>query len=278
MADPADAAKNGLPVDAKPEGAADAAEAPFTHVPDNPAFPEEDDTPSAMDGYRYARPVQRTGQGRSGSRCRCRSAARPARSRPGGLCQPPGRDAPTRAPTLGAASRPDQAALARAARGKPVEDLPPMPRPPQAGARPATTPGGCAAVSPGPGRTGFGLVRAARVAQGQGQARPAATAPHPAPRGGGAVAAPAAGPADAAKSLTRPGGTFGSQPTPRPRSRAVLFLTLLAVLMLCLALIAAWSSYYLASNRATDGTATATAPPATEAGRRPMAADPGRRG
>ncbi len=50
-------------------------------------------------------------------------------------------DLPGPVPALGAATRPDPAALARAARGKPVEDLPPMPRPPQAGSRPAAPSG-----------------------------------------------------------------------------------------------------------------------------------------
>src|SRR5690606_21464932 len=95
-----------------------------------------------------------------------------------------------RAPALGAASRPDPAALARAARGKPVEDLPPMPRPPQAGARPAAPVGGS--------RGGKGIGGLAG-AHGLGAGRKAAKAkPLPQPSAPARAAAAVAASSDAA--------------------------------------------------------------------------------
>ncbi len=156
----------------------------------------------------------------------------------------------TGAPALGAASRPDPAALARAARGKPVEDLPPMPRPPQAAARPPVPTGLRAGVG-----KGLGALVTAPSLPGSRKAKVKSTPPQPAPNG---RAQAAAMPADAAKSLTRPGGTFGARPAAQAKSRTVLFLSLVAILLLFLALVAAWSSFYLGARNSTE-TPTAVA-------------------
>ena len=213
-------------------------EAPFAFVPDD-AFPGEDD------GLRAADPAPP-------------SPAKPADPVADPLADDDLPPAPSpaammtfasrrnaedqgRAPALGAASRPDPAALARAARGKPVEDLPPMPRPPQAGARPASPVGGS--------RGGKGIGGLAG-AHGLGAGRKAAKAkPLPQPSAPARAAAAVAASSDAAKSLTRPGGTFGNRPPPKPRSRTALFLSLVAILLLCMALVAAWSTFYLAAGR-----------------------------
>jgi hypothetical protein len=47
------------------------------------------------------------------------------------------------------------------------------------------------------------------------------------------------------RSPTRPGGTFGTAAPPRNRT-GVVFMVMVALLLICLALVAAWSSFYLA--------------------------------
>ena len=266
---------------AAPEPAAPAAaaeEAPFTHVPDIPAFPEEDDTPSV--GQDDIPPLTAATPAAPIAPVAPVAAPRPAEDddlppMPSNAAMVAfasrrGAEGGGRAPAVGAAARPDPAALARAARGKPIEDLPPMPRPPQAGARPS---GPAAGGLRGTVAKGIGGLVVGATAPGPKKAKvkPGALPAAPSPRAAiaAAAAAPAgaaAGPADAARSLTRPGGTFGTKPPARSRSRTVLFLSLVAVLLLCLALLAAWSSFYLASGgdqTATDP-AVAAADPAAE--------------
>ena len=73
----------------------------------------------------------------------------------------------------------------------------------------------------------------------------------------------AAGVPDPRKSLTKPGGTFASSKV-RGKPR-YLGLILTGLLLLFLALIAAWSSFFMASNRASqNGTAVVSAPTAVE--------------
>ena len=204
-------------------------EAPFTFVHDDTPFPEEDDNLRAADPVpplKSARPADPVSDPLADD------DLPPAPSPAAMMTFASRRNAEDqgRAPALGAATRPDPAALARAARGKPVEDLPPMPRPPQAGGvRPAAKATGGLAAAQGAGKK---AVKAKPLPQPSAPARAAA-----------AVAASS----DAAKSLTRPGGTFGKHPPPKPRSRTALFLSLVAVLLLCIALVAAWSTFYLAS-------------------------------
>jgi hypothetical protein len=72
------------------------------------------------------------------------------------------------------------------------------------------------------------------------------------------VGTDAAGLPDGRKSLTKPGGTFASKERGKPR---YLGLILTGLLLLFLALIAAWSSFVLGSNDAPqDGTAVVSAP------------------
>lgn len=222
------------PQDAPPKVHEATDEAPFTHVPENPAFPEDEPelAPAAA----------------------ARAAVVPSVTVDDDLPPPPSAaamlafasrragDAPGAAPALGAASRPDPATLARAARGKPVEDLPPMPRPPQAGARPDAPSG----LRAGMGK-GLGALVTAPSLPGSRKAKVKTTPPQPAPTAAARVQAAAATPADAARSLTRPGGTFGARPAAPARTRTVLFLSLVAILLLCLAMVAAWSSFYLSS-------------------------------
>ncbi|NGM45429.1 translation initiation factor 2 [Rhodobacter sp. SGA-6-6] len=216
-------------------------EAPFAFVHDETAFPEEDDDLRAADPAplpKPAKPADPVADPLAGD------DLPPAPSQAAMVAFASRRNAEDqgRAPALGAASRPDAAALARAARGKPVEDLPPMPRPPQAGARPAAPAVGGVRSGKGIG----GLVGA----QGLGAGRKAAKVkPLPQPSAPARTAAAVAASSDAAKSLTRPGGTFGNRPPPKPRSRAALFLSLVAILLLCMALVAAWSTFYLASGQ-----------------------------
>lgn len=215
-------------------------EAPFAFVHDDTDFPEEDGSPRAADPVpppptQPADPVSDPLADDDLPPAPSPAAMMTFASRRSGEDQ-------GRAPAIGAASRPDPAALARAARGKPVEDLPPMPRPPQAGARPAAPAGGMRGGAKGIG----GLAGA----HGIGAGRKAAKAkPLPQPSAPARAAAAVAASSDAAKSLTRPGGTFGNRPPPKPRSRTVLFLSLVAILLLCMALVAAWSTFYLAAGR-----------------------------
>lgn len=207
----------------------DIAEAPFAHVPDNPAFPEDE-------GPDFAPPPKRAEALTDPAADEDLPPPPSAAAMAAFASRRTGSDGKGTAPALGAAQRPDPAALTRAARGKPVEDLPPMPRPAQAGNRPAPVQGLRAGMGKGLG----GLVTAPTLPGGR-KPKAKATPPQP-PTGAGAAT-----PADAARSLTRPGGTFGMRPPAPSKSRTVLFLSLVAVLLLCLALVAAWSSFYLAS-------------------------------
>ena len=219
-------------------------EAPFTFVHDDTPFPEEDDDLRAADPVpplKSARPADPV------SDPLVDDDLPPAPSPAAMMSFASRRSAEDQghAPALGAATRPDPAALARAARGKPVEDLPPMPRPPQAGGVRSS------------GTKGLGGLAGV---QGPGAGKKAAKAkPLPQPSAPARAAAAVAASSDAAKSLTRPGGTFGKHPPPKPRSRTALFLSLVAILILCIALVAAWSTFYLASNRNEEPQAVQTA-------------------
>jgi Tfp pilus assembly protein PilP len=221
----------------------EAAEAPFTHVPDAAPFPEEDDD------LRGADPVAAPA-GLSPPRVDPLSdpaldedlPPQPSQAAMVAFASRRG-DSDGRPPILGAAARPDPAVLARAAHGKPVEDLPPMPRPPQAGSRPAPATGGLRGAA---GKGISALVTTPALAGSRKvKAKPGPLAPPPSPARAAVVAA--TGPADAAKSLTRPGGTFGNRPPAARSSRTVLFLSLVAILLLCMALVAAWSTFWLSS-------------------------------
>jgi hypothetical protein len=175
---------------------------------------------------------------------RRRGAEGPGASDPGGAPSLP-------AASLPAASRPDAAALARAARGKPIEDLPPVPRPAAAPA-PAVPTAATARAGLDPLVKSPGIAGARKGKPKQTPAVPAARAP--------AIAATAPSASDAARSLSR--SPFASPPR-KPRH---LGLILTAILLLCLALVAAWSSLYLASAQDPAAPAVALAEdPAPEA-------------
>ncbi len=204
-------------------------EAPFAHVTDSELFPDPaDDLPSDK-----AAPLPDDDE------------------------LPP---APSTAAMVAFASRRAAATAAAAATsptafGKPVEDLPPLgSASPVAPAAPAPTakPLPAGLVRNSASRAPVGPITApslpgTRKAKGKGTAPPdlaGASANRPAMPG--------------AKTLTKPGGTFGAKPQ-RGRPRFLgLFLT--GLLLIFLALVAAWSSFYLSSaDQATSGTATVDA-------------------
>ncbi|MCB6178650.1 hypothetical protein LHP98_10975 [Rhodobacter sp. Har01] len=248
------------PLVSAPPAAAEVDEAPFAHVTDPMAFPEAEDDiappPSTAAVRADARPSVLDAPPETDLPPAPSAAAMMAfASRRAGETEPD--SAPRVAPPLGAATRPDAATLARAARGKPVEDLPPMPRPPQAGARPAI-PGAKSTALRGP----TALVTAPSI---PGTRRVKAK---PQPQfnvtGSGAALQTAASPADAARSLGR--SPFAGRPAQRGRLRH-LGLVLTVILLVCLALVAAWSSFYLTSRDpepAETGVATGTTTPAVE--------------
>jgi len=71
----------------------------------------------------------------------------------------------------------------------------------------------------------------------------------------GDIARPVVGGPTTVKSPARPGGTFGTTAPPRSRS-GIVFLVLVALLLLFLALVAAWASFYL--KQAENAAATTT--------------------
>jgi hypothetical protein len=75
------------------------------------------------------------------------------------------------------------------------------------------------------------------------------------PLAGGAAAPAMPMPDTPRKPLTKPGGTFGSAAPVRGKPR-FLGLILTGILILFLALVAAWSSFFLASNGTDDGSTT----------------------
>ncbi len=212
----------------------DADEAPFAHVTDTGLFPD------AAEDRRPAPPASVLDDDEL----------------------PP---APPSAAMLAFASRRAAASGAAAetapqAFGKPVENLPPLSA--EAGAaRPA--PNGAAPALPGAKPLPAGLARtgAAKAPAGlvTAPSLPGGRKPKgkggPLPEAAGATSRPAMAPA---KTLTKPGGTFGAKPQ-RGRPR-FLGLILTGLLLLFLALVAAWSSFYLASTtQSPDGTATVDA-------------------
>jgi hypothetical protein len=213
---------------------AEVEEAPFAHVTDPTAFPEADDDTPAV------RPVTTTDLDDDlppapPSAAMVAFASR--RSAGTGVADPRSAmaDAPARA------------------FGKPVEDLPPLPRAASTMPKP---------LAAGPARNGAvkgfgGLVTAPSIPgsrKAKGKGLPASEVPRPA-------GLPAAG----AKTLTKPGGTFGAR-TPQRGKPRYLGMILTALLLVCLALMAAWSSLYLeqgalpADDPAVDVASTDAAP------------------
>lgn len=133
--------------------------------------------------------------------------------------------------------------------GKPVEDLPGIARPPapaavrsqSAGARSAATGKGFSGLVTAPTIPGTRKVKTKGL--------PLAEVPRPA----GAAAA-------GAKTLTKPGGTFGAR-TPQRGKPRFLGLILTGLLLVCLALVAAWATRYSALDQPADNRALVDAGP-----------------
>ncbi|WP_374641861.1 translation initiation factor 2 [Tabrizicola sp.] len=139
--------------------------------------------------------------------------------------------------------------------GAAPSSAPPVAAPPR-GAEATLRPGAVppAASRPAPATKGFqGLVTAPTIpgTRSKPKLKPGTEIPRPAMPGPTTV-----------KSPSRPGGTFGAAAPTRGRT-GIVFTVLVALLLLFLALIAAWSSYYLAGGDpgATEETAITTADP-----------------
>jgi hypothetical protein len=224
------------PADATGPASADPArepdEAPFAHVTDTTAFPEDDPAPAA-EAPRAESPVAAAA-----------SVTAPALPDEGDL--PP---APPSAAMVAFASR--RAAGAPPPAARPVVGAS---RPDPVGTGSASRPA-VAAARPATGRTYPGLVTAPTIpgTRAKPKGRPGAG---DAPAAGGAATFPV-------KSPARPGGTFGTTAPPRGRS-GVVFMVLVALLLLFLAFIAAWLPYFLSQNGTTVPDNAAVSPAAIE--------------
>ncbi len=210
-------------------GAADPAdEAPFTHVADPAASTLPDEAPDLSPAAAIIAAASR--------RAAAEDDDLPPAPPPAVSAAYAGRSKGKAAPPLSAAvapsvsappappeDRPEAATAARTARGQPIEDLPPLPRPLQAPARPGPVP------APAGGR-------------GKARGKPASP-PQPVTRTGSAGRG---GPDDAACSLGA--SPFAKRQAVRGKPR-YLGLVLTAILLICLALVAAWSSFFLASRQ-----------------------------
>lgn len=223
-------------------------EAPFADVPDSGLFPEDDLDPPAPGSARTVGAAARDTVGDDLPPAPAGAVLAAFASRRTGAESEAGAAPALPAARRGEAPRPDAATLARAARGKPIEDLPPMPRPPQAASRPGAAGAGAKSVARGlgalvssPGMGGRKAAKAKVMAPAPSAA--AAVAASAALPAGAAAAAATAAPAEAARSLGR--SPFAGRPAPR-RSPYV-FLVLVAVLLLALAAVATWATFFLAT-------------------------------
>ena len=149
-------------------------------------------------------------------------------------------------------------------------------RPAGARALPAATPAGRVArpaAAPKAPRTPSPLVTAPQIPG----TRRKTVAPVSDPVAGASVAleaAEAAAPVARPRSAAKPGGTFAARPAPVRGKPRYLGLILTGLLLLFLALVAAWSSIYIAGSFGTDSDATVqTADGATEDAAAPSAED-----
>ncbi|WP_136645886.1 hypothetical protein [Tabrizicola sp. YIM 78059] len=189
-------------------------EAPFAHVTDTSAFPEADDIPPMPAGLKPA----------------------PGRAEPVEDDIPP---ASSTVAMVAFASRRAGGSGAAAPVGAATRNETGTARPPAPGARlgqPIPRPAGIKGLSaPVTSPTIPGT-----------RARPKGKAGMP----DAAAIATTSGPTTV-KSPARPGGTFGTAAPPKSRS-GVVFMVLVALLLIFLALVAAWSSFYLARNDAPE--------------------------
>ncbi len=173
-------------------------EAPFAHVADSVAFPDDDPAPA--------------------------KAAQPVPAAPTDDDLPP---APPSAALVAFASRRSAPATVPP---RPAEDAPA-----------ATRLGAAVPPRPAPGKGFQGLVTAPSIPGTRGK-------PKGKPGGlPGEVPRPVIGGTGGVKSPARPGGTFGTAAPPKNRT-GIVFAVLVGMLLLFLAVIAAWSSLYLARN------------------------------
>ncbi|MDM7933453.1 hypothetical protein [Tabrizicola sp.] len=186
----------------------DADEAPFAHVTDTVAFPDgEDDRPAAAE-------------------------------KPTNVLDDEDADLPPALPSAAMVAF----ASRRAAGGAGVV-LPPAPSRPVEGATRSD-------AGSGPGAK-LGAA-AARATAAKGMSGPVTAPTIPGTRvkpkaklAVGDIPRPVVGGPTTVKSPARPGGTFGTSAPPRNRS-GIVFMVLVALLLLFLALVGAWSSFYLA--------------------------------
>lgn len=203
-----------------------------------------------------------------------RSAAEPTVPRP--LANP----SIGKPPTLGGAG--SKTPVERPAMAKPVPRMPAeglagrndaAPRPVAAPPRPAARPESAKPETTERGLKGLGALVTATTIPGarKKKAEPVASAPAPipatpVPQTAAPTPAVAAG---GAKTVTKAASnSFGSKPMPQRGKPRYLGLILTGILLLFLALVAAWSKFYLASGSAapdTTAVASATPAPATEA-------------
>ncbi len=238
-------------------------EAPFTHVVDATAFPEIDEAPQVPPGLELPKngvdgddiPPAPSAAIRMAFASRRDTAnlppvvATPVAAGPAGL-NGVGVGATIAGRLSGFGQGAETPAL-RAGRGKPIEDLPPLPRPAQAGAKPSPSGSTVAGIARSSMSKGLGALVAA---PGSTTKKKKSAAPAPAtidPRTPAQTLAPN-------KPLTKPGGTFGARPVQRGKPRH-LGLILTGLLLLCLALVAAWSSFYLGAENTTVAPTTDTA-------------------
>ena len=221
-ADPATAASVSVAVE-PPRADPDADEAPFAHVTDTAAFPEDEDTAPAPG-------VKRT------SADKLDDDIPPAPPSAAMVAFASRRSAPAAAPGVGTAT----GAVPGPAR--PVDGASRTEGPV---AKPAALAG-----RPAPAKGFAGLVTAPSIPGTR--AKPKAKLPT------GEIARPAMPGPTTVKSPARPGGTFGTSAPPRSRS-GIVFMVLVALLLLFLALVAAWASFYLkqAENEAAAATSLA---------------------
>jgi hypothetical protein len=217
LAADAAAGKDRQPVAAAPatqaETAAEVEEAPFAHVTDTAAFPDSDDIPPMPPGLRPSRAEEEEADDLVPAPSPAAMVAFASRRASA--------SSPASAPVGGATRSNSGAGPSPATSPAPGMRLgQPIPRPAGAKAFP-------------------GLVTAPSI--------PGTRAKSKGKAGGLDIAAASTTGPTTIKSPARPGGTFGTAAPPKSRS-GVVFMVLVALLLLFLAAIAAWSSFYLSRN------------------------------
>ncbi|TAG11687.1 MAG: hypothetical protein EAZ40_16990, partial [Rhodobacterales bacterium] len=204
----------------------EADEAPFAHVTDTTAFPDGD-----ADLAPLSRVAAKAGDASAGA----------------GASLVDADDIPPAPPSAAMVAFASRRAAAGTGSAPPVDGAQRAATPPPAPALAKF--GGPAASQPrtAPAKGFAGLVTAPSIPGTRAKPKGKLPLSEPA-RGTGQTASGVRSPA-------RPGGTFGTSAPPRNRT-GVVFMVLVALLLLCLALIAAWSSFYLTRNATESATET----------------------